>query len=79
MANLFPPVIKYKQDFIPNDMKTVQLERTVDGRKIKSQILKFDGDGVEMLLLCKQQFDDAMEAQAINEDEWHEEFGRALH
>ena len=34
MANLFPPVIKYAQDFDPNDLKTVQLERTtVEGRK----------------------------------------------
>ena len=76
MANLFPPVIKYAQDFDPNDLKTVQLERTTaEGRKIKSQLLKFDGGGIEMLLYCRQRFDDAMETQAIDEDEWHEEFG----
>ena len=79
MANLFPAVINYKQDFIPNDMKTVQLERTVDGRKMKSQIPKFNGDGVEMLLLCKQHLDDAMGTQDIDKGEWHDEFGQTLH
>ena len=81
MANLFPPCIKYKQDFNQNEMKTEQLERTImpGGRKIKSKILKFDGDSVEMLFLCKQRFDDAMEAQDIDEAEWQEEFGRTLH
>ena len=62
MANLFPPCIKYKQDFNQNDMKTELLERTIpgvagaggSGRKVKSKILKFDGESVEMLLLCKQ-------------------------
>ena len=79
MANLFPAVINYKQDFIPNNMKTVQLERTVDGRKQKSQIPKFTGDGVEMLLYTKQQFDDLMGTQNIDKDTWKDEFGQTLH
>ena len=79
MATLFPPVISYKMDFKPEDMKTVQLEVTVDGRKLKSQIPKFTGDGVEMLLYTKQRFNDAMASQNIDADKWQEEFGRTLH
>ena len=75
MADLFPAVINYKQDFIPNDMKQVHLERTVDGRKQKSQIPKFTGDSVEVLLYTKQLFNDAMDTQEIDKDEWHEDFG----
>ena len=81
MANPFPPCIKYKQDFNQNDMKTELLERNIPdiagagGRKVKIKILKFDGESVEMLLLCKQRFKDAMVAQAIDEAEWQEEFG----
>ena len=63
-------MIKYKQDFFPNDLKTVQLERTTaERRKIKSQLFKFDGDGIKMFLLCKQQFDNTIEGQDIDEDE----------
>ena len=79
MADLFPPVIKYKQDFSVSDLKSVQLERTEDGRKIRSQVFKFDGDGVEMLLFCKQRFLDAMETQEIDNEDWHDEFGQTLH
>ena len=81
MANLFPPCIKYKQDFDLAEMKTEQLERTIipGGRKIKSKILKFDGESIEMLFVAKQRFDDAMVAQAIVAAEWQEEFGRTLH
>ena len=66
-------------DFKPEDMKTVQLEVTVDGRKLKSQIPKFTGDGVESLLYTKQRFGDAMITQDIDPDKWQEEFGRTLH
>ena len=38
MVSLFPAVIHYDQDFIPNDMKQAYLERTVDGRKQKRKI-----------------------------------------
>ena len=79
MANLFTPVIKYKQDFSSSDLKSVQLERTEDGRKIRSQVFKFNGDGVEMLLFCKQRFTDAMATQEIGNDECQQEFGRTLH
>ena len=79
MAALFPPVISYKMDFKPEDMKTVQLEVTVAGRKLKSQVPKFTGDGVESLLYTKQQFSDAMATQGIDAAEWQEEFGRTLH
>ena len=47
--------------------------------KIRSQVFKFDGDGVEMLFFCKQQFTDAMATQEIDDDEWHYKFGRTLH
>ena len=39
MASLFPAIIHYKQEFVPNDnIKQTQLERTVNARKKKSQI-----------------------------------------
>ena len=79
MANLFTPVIKYKQDFSSSDLKSVQLERTENGRKIRSQVFKFNGDGVEILLFCKKIFIDAMSTQEINNDEWQQKFGRTLH
>ena len=79
MSTLFPPVISYKMDFKPEEMKTLQLEVTVAGRKLKSQVPKFTGDGVESLLYTKQRFDDAMDTQNIDEGEWQDEFGRTLH
>mmetsp|Transcript_19440 Transcript_19440/g.21754 ORF Transcript_19440/g.21754 Transcript_19440/m.21754 type:complete len:199 (-) Transcript_19440:196-792(-) len=81
MASLFPACIKYKPDFDRNEIKTDQLERTIlpGGRKIKSKVFQFDRTSVEMLLLCKQYFDDAMVAQAIPEAEFQEEFARTLH
>ena len=69
MANIFPPVINYTQDFIPNDMKMSQLERTLAGRKIKSYIPQYTGDSVEMLLYTVARFLDAMTTQAVNPNE----------
>ena len=79
MTSLFPAVIHYEQDCIPTDMKNTQLEVTVDGRKLKSQIPQFTGDIVEMLLWTRQQFNDAMNTQDIGEDEWHKQFEQTLH
>ena len=79
MANIFPPVINYTQDFIPNDMKMTQLERTLAGRKIKSYIPQFTGDSVEMLLYTVARFLDAMTTQAINQNVWEDQFGYTLH
>ena len=41
MASLFPAIIHYKQDFVPNDNRKqtqLLLERTVNAHKQKSQI-----------------------------------------
>ena len=39
MASLFPAIIHYKQEFVPNDnVKQTQLERTVNAHKQKNQI-----------------------------------------
>ena len=79
MANIFPPVISYTQDFIPNDMKMSQLERTLAGRKIKSYIPQYTGDSVEMLLYTVARFLDAMTTQSINPNAWQDQFGYTLH
>ena len=75
MANIiFPPVINYTQDFVPNDMKMSQLERTLAGRKINSYILQYTGDSVGMLLTVAR-FVDAMQTQSINPNAWEDQFG----
>ena len=79
MASLFPAVVHYEQVFVSNDMKQTHLERTVAGRKQKSQIPRFTGDSVEMLLYTQQWFNDAMETQGIDADECHNQFGQTLH
>ena len=79
MANIFPPVINYTQDFIPNDMKMSQLERTLSRRKIKSYIPQYTGDSVDMLLYTVARFLGAMETQAINHNAWEDQFGYTLH
>ena len=79
MASIFPPVISYTQDFIPNDMKMSQLERTLAGRKIKSYIPQYTGDSVEMLLYTVSRFLDAMTTQAVNPNAWEDQFGYTLH
>ena len=79
MANIFPPVIQYTQDFVPNDMKMSQLERTLAGRKIKSYIPQYTGDSVEMLLYTVARFVDAMQTQSINPNAWEDQFGYTLH
>ena len=79
MANIiFPPVINYTQDFVPNDMKMSQLERTLAGRKINSYILQYTGDSVGMLLTVAR-FVDAMQTQSINPNAWEDQFGYTLH
>jgi hypothetical protein len=77
MTSIFPPVTKYTQDFVPNDMS--QLKRTIGGRKIKSYIPQFSGDSVEMLLYIISRFLDTMETKAINANNWHDQFGYTLH
>ena len=80
MANIFPPVISYTQDFIPNGMKMSQLERTLAGQKIKSYIPQYTGDSVEILLYTVARFLDAMATQAVNPNAWWEDqFGYTLH
>ena len=79
MANIFPPVIHCNQDFIPNDMKMSQLERTLAGWKIKSYIPQFTGESVEMLLYTVARFLDAMTTQSINQNVWEDQFGYTLH
>ena len=54
MASLFPAVVHYKQDFIPNYIKQIHLERTVAGKKQKNQIPQFTDDSVEMLHYTQQ-------------------------
>ena len=79
MANIiFPPVINYTQDFVPNDMKMSQLERTLAGRKINSYILQYTGDSVGMLLTVAR-FVDAMQTQSIKPNAWEDQFGYTLH
>ena len=63
MASIFPAVVHYEQDFISNNMKQTQLERTVDGQKQKSQIPQFTGDSVEMLLYTQQRFNNSIMQQ----------------
>ena len=79
MANIFPPVIQYNQDFVPNDMKMSQLERTLAGRKIKSYIPQYTGDSVEIMLYTVARFVDAMQTQSINPNAWEDQFGYTLH
>ena len=79
MANIFPPVINYTQDFIPNDMKMSQLEWTLAGQKIKSYIPQYTEDSVEMILYTVARFLDAMQTQAINANVWEDQFGYTLH
>ena len=79
MASIFPAVVHYDQDFIPNDMKQTHLERIVAGRKQKSQIPQFTGDSVERLLYTQQRFDDTMATQGITDDQWHAQFEQTLH
>ena len=62
MTSLFPAVVHYNQDFIPNDMQQTHLKIIVAGRKQKRQIPQFTSDSAEMLLYIQQWFNDTMEA-----------------
>ena len=78
MASIFPPVIEYTQDFVPNDTKMPQLERTISGQTIKSYIPQFSGDSIEMLLYMVSKFLNAMQTQTINANLWQDQFGYAI-
>ena len=79
MASIFPPVIEYTQDFVPNDTKMPQLERTISGQTIKSYIPQFSGDSIEMLLYTVSRFLNAMQTQTINANLWQDQFGYTVH
>ena len=79
MASIFPPVIEYTQDFVPNDTKMPQLERTISGQTIKSYIPQFSGDSIEMLLYMVSKFLNAMQTQTINANLWQDQFGYTVH